>query len=142
KPVQMEELKILLRRASMVADLRQAHRIEAVESAAGGGFAGLVGTSPAMRKVYNFITKIAATDAPVLILGESGTGKEVVASAIHLESPGRENPFVAINCGAIPEALFESELFGHEKGSFTGAHVQRKGRVELAEGGTLFLDEI
>jgi two-component system NtrC family response regulator len=142
KPVQMEELKILLRRASGVADLKQAHRIEAVEPAAGGGFAGLVGTSPAMQKVYNFITKIAATDAPVLILGESGTGKEVVASAIHLQSPRREKPFVAINCGAIPEALLESELFGHEKGSFTGAHAQRKGRVELAESGTLFLDEI
>jgi two-component system NtrC family response regulator len=92
--------------------------------------------------VYDFITKVSGTSAPVLILGESGTGKEMAAQAIHVRSSRRDAPFVAINCGAIPESLLESELFGHEKGSFTGAHAQRKGRVETAEGGTLFLDEI
>ena len=85
---------------------------------------------------------MATTDAPVLILGESGTGKEMAARAIHHRSARKDSPFVAINCGAIPETLMESELFGHEKGSFTGAHAQRKGRVESADGGTLFLDEI
>src|SRR5439155_23443392 len=86
--------------------------------------------------------KVATTNVPVLILGESGTGKEMAALAIHRRSPRKEGPFIAINCGAIPENLLESELFGHEKGSFTGAHVQRQGRIETAEGGTLFLDEI
>jgi two-component system NtrC family response regulator len=85
---------------------------------------------------------VATTDAPVLILGESGTGKEMTARAVHHRSDRKEQTFVAINCGAIPEALMESELFGHEKGSFTGAHVQRKGRIESANDGTLFLDEI
>jgi len=85
---------------------------------------------------------VATTDAPVLILGESGTGKEMAAKAIHQRSNRKDGPFVAINCGAIPETLLESELFGHEKGAFTGAHVQRKGRIESANAGTLFLDEI
>jgi two-component system NtrC family response regulator len=88
------------------------------------------------------IRKVATTEAPVLILGESGTGKEMAALAIHHQSSRKDGPFVAINCSAIPETLIESELFGHEKGSFTGAHVQRKGRIESANGGTLFLDEI
>lgn len=142
KPVQMEELLVLLRRASVVADLKRAHRLEQSEVRTDGSFEGLIGDSPAMRRVYEFITKVAGTSAPVLIMGESGTGKEMAAQAVHLRSSRREAPFVAINCGAIPEALLESELFGHEKGSFTGAHTQRKGRVESAEGGTLFLDEI
>lgn len=100
------------------------------------------GNSPAIREVIALIHQVAAHDSTVLILGESGTGKEIAARAIHDLSPRRNRPFVAVNCGAIPAELLESELFGHEKGSFTGAIAARKGRFEIAEGGTLFLDEI
>jgi len=100
------------------------------------------GSSPAIREVTALIHQVAAHESTVLILGESGTGKEVAARAIHDLSPRRNRPFVAVNCGAIPGELLESELFGHEKGSFTGAIAARKGRFEIAEGGTLFLDEI
>jgi sigma-54 dependent transcriptional regulator, flagellar regulatory protein len=100
------------------------------------------GSSPAVREVSALIRQVAAHDSSVLILGESGTGKELAARAVHDASPRRQRPFVAINCGAIPAELLESELFGHEKGSFTGAIAARKGRFEIAEGGTLFLDEI
>ena len=102
----------------------------------------MVGTSPGMRKVFEFIRRVAPTDSTVLVQGESGTGKELVAHAIHRNSPRANRPFVAINCAAIAETLMESELFGHEKGAFTGAASQKKGKVEVAEGGTLFLDEI
>jgi two-component system, NtrC family, response regulator AtoC len=102
----------------------------------------VVGSCPAMQDVYKAIGRVADQTFPVLITGESGTGKELVARAVHTHSPRHAGPFVAINCGAIPETLLESELFGHEKGSFTGAHAQRKGKVESANGGTLFLDEI
>lgn len=100
------------------------------------------GRSSAIRSVCTLIRKVAAHDSSVLILGESGTGKEVIARAIHDGSPRRGSPFVAVNCGAIPGDLLESELFGHEKGAFTGAYTSRRGRFEIAEGGTLFLDEI
>jgi sigma-54 specific flagellar transcriptional regulator A len=100
------------------------------------------GRSPAVQAVVRLIRSVAGHDSSVLVLGESGTGKEVVARAIHEASPRRHRPFVAINCGAIPADLLESELFGHEKGAFTGAIATRKGRFEIAEGGTLFLDEI
>ncbi|SIN96483.1 sigma-54 specific transcriptional regulator, flagellar regulatory protein A [Sulfurivirga caldicuralii] len=102
----------------------------------------LIGRSPAMVRVKKLILQVAPTDATVLILGESGTGKEVIAQAIHRASNRCEKPFVPINCGAIPGELLESELFGHEKGAFTGAITARKGRFEMAEKGTLFLDEI
>jgi len=102
----------------------------------------LVGDSPRMRAVYELIRRVAATDSTVLIQGESGTGKELVARAVHNSSSRADGPFVAVNCAAITEALLESELFGHEKGAFTGAVAQKKGKVELANGGTLFLDEI
>ena len=102
----------------------------------------LIGDSVAMTRVNGLIQQVAPFDSSVLVLGESGTGKEMVARAIHQRSPRRDKPFVAINCGAIPAELLESELFGHEKGAFTGAISARKGRFEMAEGGTLFLDEI
>jgi len=105
-------------------------------------FEGMIASSPQMQQLFGAIRRVATTDAPVLILGESGTGKEMAALAVHRQSGRKEKPFIAINCGAIPENLLESELFGHEKGSFTGAHTQRKGRIESAEAGTLFLDEI
>jgi two-component system NtrC family response regulator len=102
----------------------------------------MLGGSPQMQAVFDFIRKVAPTSAPVLILGESGTGKEMVAQALHRRSAQKSGPFVAINCNSIPENLLESELFGHERGAFTGAHTQRKGHIETAAGGTLFLDEI
>ena len=103
---------------------------------------GMVGESEAMRKVYQFIARVAPTDTTVLIRGESGTGKELAAQAVHQNSPRRERPFVAINCAALAETLLESELFGHERGAFTGALAQKKGKLEVADGGTLFLDEV
>ena len=141
KPVDAEELKFLLKRCFHVAQLEREYR-EMQQLLQGDSFEGMLGTSRPMQAVFEAIRKVAASNAPVLILGESGTGKEMTAQAIHQRSSCKDGPFVAINCSAIPETLLESELFGHEKGSFTGAHAQRKGRIETADGGTLFLDEI
>jgi two-component system NtrC family response regulator len=141
KPVKIEELKILLHRAFYLSRIEREYR-ELKQRAFEGSFDGMIGTSPEMEKIYASVRKVSTTDVPVLIVGESGTGKELVARAIHRRSARKDGPFVVINCGAIPEALLESELFGHEKGAFTGAHIQRKGRIEGAQGGTLFLDEI
>lgn len=105
-------------------------------------FEGMVGTSPAIRAVFDLVRKVSMTDMPVLITGETGTGKELTAQALHERSRRKQAPFVAINCGAIPETLLESELFGHERGAFTGAVRQKKGKLEAAVGGTLFLDEV
>ena len=141
KPAELEELKIILKRTFHVASLERDYR-QLQNRLKTDAFEDMLGTSSQMQSVFSLIRKVATTDASVLVLGESGTGKEMVSLAIHRRSARKEGPFIAINCSAIPETLLESELFGHEKGAFTGAHVQRKGRIESAEGGTLFLDEI
>jgi two-component system NtrC family response regulator len=141
KPIELDELKVVLRRAFHLSQLEREQRA-LQQRLSGDTFEGMLGICGKMQEVFNIIRKVATTDAPVLIMGESGTGKELVARAMHRLSVRQANPFIVINCGAIPENLLESELFGHEKGAFTGAHIQRKGRFEMAEGGTLFLDEI
>ena len=105
-------------------------------------FSGIVGRSDALRQVLQLVEMVAPSDSTVLLLGETGTGKELIARAIHEHSHRNKQPFVTLNCAAIPSSLFESELFGHERGAFTGAHMQRAGRMELADRGTLFLDEV
>lgn len=141
KPVQLDELRLVLKRCFHVALLEREY-LEIRDRLEKDAFEGMIGSSPQMQRVFDSIRKVATTDAPVLIQGESGTGKEMVAQGIHQRSARRAGPFVPINCGAIPENLLESELFGHEKGAFTGAHAQRKGHVEAANEGTLFLDEV
>lgn len=141
KPVELDELAVIVSRAQHVYRLEHEYRL-LQERFSGDPFEDMVGNSQQMQEVFAAIRKVATADVPVLIVGESGTGKELVARAIHRQSIKHHGPFVAINCGAIPENLLESELFGHEKGAFTGAHTQRKGRVELAQEGSLFLDEV
>ena len=141
KPIDVDELKVVLRRALRLHALEAENR-ELRHRTPAGGFEGMLGTSPRMQDVFAAVRKVATVDAPVLLTGESGTGKEIAARAIHQLSARAVAPFVPINCAAIPETLLESELFGYEKGAFTGAHAQRRGRIETAHGGTLFLDEI
>jgi two-component system NtrC family response regulator len=144
KPINLDELKIILSRAFHVAGLEEENR--RLQQSAGEdneqGYSGIFGQCPQMQQVFSMIKKVASIDVPVLILGESGTGKEVVARAIHNRGIRKSGSIIAINCGAIPETLLESELFGHEKGAFTGAQNRVQGKIEYAEGGTLFLDEI
>ena len=142
KPVDPQRLRILLQKAverqTTLREVRQLRR----QLREQGSFGRIIGNSPAIRTVYRVIEQAAPTSASVLISGESGTGKELIAQTIHELSPRATFPFVAINCAAIPETLLESEIFGHEKGAFTGAHDRRTGVFELAHRGTLFLDEI
>ena len=142
KPVDIQRLKILLDK--IVERLETVREVKALrrQLREQGTFGSLIGNSPEMRKIYQIIEQAAPTGASVLITGESGTGKELVAQTIHQLSPRTQHPFVAINCAAIPETLLESEIFGHEKGAFTGAAERRQGCFELADRGTLFLDEI
>jgi len=142
KPVDLAEVTAILQRACRLSRLDRESLDAPAPTSLGPPTAEIVGEGPAMRRIFDTIRRVARTDVTVLVSGESGTGKELVARAIHANSPRRNRPFVAINCGAIPENLVESELFGHEKGSFTGAHAQRKGRLETADGGTVFLDEV
>jgi two-component system NtrC family response regulator len=141
KPVEIDELRSILKRAYYVHTLEVEYRTlqRRLET---GAFGEIIGSSPKMQEVFDSIRRVSTTDVPVLITGASGTGKELIARSIHGHSARQNKPFVPINCGAIPENLMESELFGHEKGSFTGAHAQRPGRIETASHGTLFLDEI
>ena len=143
KPIDLDELRVIIRRASHLHDIERENTVQkgALAEEARDN-CGIVGACPAMRGVLNLIDRVAASDVPILVSGESGTGKELVARAIHAKSLRRKGPMVCINCGAIPENLIESELFGHEKGAFTGAVSTVQGKVEYASGGTLFLDEI
>ena len=143
KPFDVDDILGLADRARLereVLCLRSVLTPSGVEASV--GFEGMVGRHPEMVRVYQLVTQIAPTPTTVLITGESGTGKELIARAIHHKSERAAQPFVAVNVAAIPETLIESELFGHEKGAFTGAHARRLGRFELAQGGTVFLDEI
>ncbi len=141
KPFDNDELRVVVRRAMEGALLKRDHR-RLVEQVAGAyGFEQLIGASPAMRRVFETIARVADTDVTVLVRGESGTGKELVANALHYRSPRRARPLVKMNCAALSRELVESELFGHEKGAFTGAVGRREGKFEAADGGTLFLDE-
>jgi two-component system nitrogen regulation response regulator NtrX len=139
KPIDVERLRVSVRNALKLVQLRSINEELLRESDA---TQELLGASPIMVRLRDMIRRVASSDGRVLILGENGTGKELVANAVHRGSPRRENAFIKVNCGALPENLVESELFGHEKGAFTGASSRRKGRFELADGGTLFLDEI
>ena len=143
KPIELETLKVILSRAFHLAELEAENR-RLQEQKAGGGatMQGIFGQCPQMEEIFSIVRKVGSIDVPVLILGESGTGKELIARAIHENSLRKDGPFIPINCGAIPESLLEAELFGHEKGSFTGAQSRVQGKVEFANGGTLFLDEI
>jgi len=142
KPFEADLLGTVIDRAYRLADLERENRALLERQAQQSPLDGLITRDPAMLKLCRQIERLAPTQATVLLLGDSGTGKEVLARALHQLSPRRDKRFVAINCAAIPEALLESELFGHEKGAFTGAVKQTQGRIEVADGGTLFLDEI
>ena len=149
KPIELDELRVRVRKVgTQIEERRERDRLsaenESLRKTLGGapGFKGLIGQSPSFQKALALADRVAQTDATVLLRGESGTGKDVLARGIHFASARLAGPFVKVNCGAIPEQLLESELFGHEKGAFTGAIRQKPGRFELAHGGTIFLDEI
>jgi DNA-binding NtrC family response regulator len=142
KPVDLDHLKLLVERAARQQEMLRENLLLREEYAARYGFPRIVGEHASIREVSQQIQRVAATDSTALLLGESGTGKELFARAIHHLSPRREQPFVALNCAAIPEGLVENELFGHEKGAFTGAGARKVGKMDLAHRGTLFLDEI
>src|SRR5271166_2491255 len=142
KPVDLDHLKLLLERATKQQELLRENLLLREEYAAHYGFPRIVAEHPAMKDASQMTQRVAATDSTVLLLGESGTGKELFARAVHHLSPRAAAPFVALNCAAIPEGLVENELFGHERGAYTGAGARKMGKLELAHRGTLFLDEI
>jgi len=142
KPFEIDELKLKVTQILEKNRLAQENKDLKEQLREKFSLKNIIGQSEAMQKVYQMVEKVAPSDATVLIRGESGTGKELVAQAIHQNSQRKNEPFIAVNCGALPESLLESELFGHEKGAFTGADKQKLGRFELASSGTMFLDEI
>ena len=142
KPFKIDEVRILINNALKSKQYETENIQLKKELSKENSFSNIVGNSPIMHKIFDLIQRISQTATNVLITGESGTGKELIAKAIHFNGPLKERPFVTVNCGAIPENLMESEMFGHKKGSFTGAHVDKMGLFEVANGGTLFLDEI
>ena len=142
KPIDIDSLKLIVDRATYLASLEKEIRVLKTEKNHSGVLSNIIGTSPKLAKVLQTVEKVADTDASILILGESGTGKELIAQGIHQLSARNNKPLVAINCAAIPGELLESELFGYEKGAFTGAVKTTPGKIEKAAGGTLFLDEI
>lgn len=142
KPFRMEELLLMIRRMVRLRDLEQENILLKEQVEGRYNFSGIIGKSEKMKEIFEKIKMISQTDSTVLILGESGTGKELVANAIHYNSPRKNEPFIKVSCAALPETLLEAELFGYEKGAFTGAVKQKKGRFELADKGTIFLDEI
>jgi two-component system response regulator PilR (NtrC family) len=142
KPFKVREIKAVIRDALDTAEAQEPQEIEVGDTTDAIDYHGIVGESPEIKKILELLPRIAAATSNVLITGESGTGKELIAKAIHRESPRKDRPFVTVNCGSVPETLMESELFGHKKGSFTGATATRSGLFEAAHGGTIFLDEI
>jgi DNA-binding NtrC family response regulator len=142
KPVDLEHLKVLVQRAARQQEVLRENLLLREEFSARYGFPRIVGEHASIRDLSQQIQRVAQTDSTVLLLGESGTGKELFARAVHHVSPRRDQPFVALNCAAIPEGLVENELFGHERGAFTGAGARKAGKMDLAHRGTLFLDEI
>src|SRR6202048_1798745 len=142
KPVDLDHLKLLVKRAAEQQELLRENLLLREEYTSRYGFPRIIGEHASVREITQQIQRVAATESTVLLLGESGTGKELFARAVHHLSPRREQPFIALNCAAIPEGLVENELFGHERGAFTGAGARKVGKMDLAHRGTLFLDEI
>src|SRR6185312_11002755 len=142
KPFKIDEVRLNIHNALRSKNLETENRTLKKELTKEYSFQNLVGNSDAMHKIYDLVKRVSTTPTNVLITGESGTGKEVVAKSIHYNGPLKDKPFVTINCGAIPEQLMESEMFGHKKGSFTGAIADKVGLFEVADGGSLFLDEV
>jgi two-component system response regulator AtoC len=142
KPFSLEHLKVVVDKALQVKALRAENLGLKTQLADSYKFEGVEGISKAMKKLHALVRRVAPSDSAVLIQGESGTGKELIAQAIHMNSSRRDKPFLKVNCAALAQGVLESELFGHEKGAFTGAHQRRLGRFELASGGTIFLDEV
>ncbi|MCX7977542.1 MAG: sigma-54 dependent transcriptional regulator [Bdellovibrionaceae bacterium] len=142
KPCKIDEVRIVIQNALRNRQLETENRVLRRELTREYSFQNVVGNSPAMHQIFDLVRRVSATPTNILITGESGTGKEVIAKAIHYGGPLKDKPFVTVNCGAIPENLMESEMFGHKKGSFTGAVSDKQGLFEVADGGTLFLDEV